>query len=886
MKVVFSVHFNTQWGDQVGVVGNIDVLGNNNVEQAFSLSYKVSGYWEGQLQLPANSFVRYKYVLKAPNGLVVIEPRERTLFVTGNKPAILLNDQWYSPEETETILYKSVFENAIFKRAYPIDTKSVGKLADGLNFAMSVPRVKKGYKVCVSGNVEALGNWNKFRPLLLESPEFALWKGGISVGESRYIEYKYGIYSEEEKCIVEWETGENRRVKVDATVVNVCGDACFRFANAWKGAGIAIPVFSIRTNKSLGIGEFSDLILFGQWVQKMGMNMVQILPVNDTIATSTWTDSYPYNAISVNALNPLYLRLDSLFQHDQPVLNQLAEHRKRLNALDKVDFEEVLKIKFDYLHRVFDYHKNSLSGDEGFQRFFNDNSSWLKPYALFCHLRDVYNTTDFSRWEDFSVYKTEVTESYFTSGSKYFNNVMFYCFMQYHLHLQFSSAIECLHDMGIALKGDIPIGINRESVDAWATSDWFHFDQQAGAPPDYFSTLGQNWGFPTYNWKKMRNDDFSWWKNRFVKMADYFDAYRIDHILGFFRIWEIPFRYTEGLMGHFNPALPYSTDEIRANGIPFDPLWYCTPHLFFDEAKDYFAGHTTAILNHFFRQWGDVFYLKEEFSGTRSLPDELSRLGISDQNITDSLRQVFCDVLFIEDENEKGFYHPRIELQRTRKFAAMDEWVQYKVMNLYNHYFFSRHNDFWKEQAMKKLPKLIEATNMLVCGEDLGMIPACVPEVMSRLKILTLDIETFSKHPDFEFSDPHYNGYYSVCTTSTHDTPTMRGMWKENPDKGRRMVQTILHQDFDGVDDIPAWLCRNIIKANLSAGSVFTILPFQDWLAMDETIRNSDIDAERINRPEFSRYYWRYRMHIPVEELLQKEYFNTEVLKLIAESGR
>ena len=148
-------------------------------------------------------------------------------------------------------------------------------------------------------------------------------------------------------------------------------------------------------------------------------------------------------------------------------------------------------------------------------------------------------------------------------------HISIYYFIQFHLHLQLLEATNYARANGVVLKGDIPIGISRNSVEAWTEPHYFNLNGQAGAPPDDFSVNGQNWGFPTYNWEVMEQDDYSWWMKRFRKMSEYFDAYRIDHILGFFRIWEIPMHAVHGLLGQFVPSLPMSREEIESYGLPF-----------------------------------------------------------------------------------------------------------------------------------------------------------------------------------------------------------------------------------------------------------------------------------------------------------------------------
>ena len=184
------------------------------------------------------------------------------------------------------------------------------------------------------------------------------------------------------------------------------------------------------------------------------------------------------------------------------------------------------------------------------------------PYACYCYLRDKNQTPDFRKWGEFSRYDSDRLQRMLGVYPEAKKEIDFWCFIQYLLHTQFSEVKDYAQENGVALKGDIPIGVNRNSVDAWTSPELFNMDTQTGAPPDDFSYFGQNWGFPTYNWQAMAENGFAWWISRFRKMSDYFDAYRIDHILGFFRIWEIPLRATQGLLGTFSPALPYSAEEI------------------------------------------------------------------------------------------------------------------------------------------------------------------------------------------------------------------------------------------------------------------------------------------------------------------------------------
>ena len=462
---------------------------------------------------------------------------------------------------------------------------------------------------------------------------------------------------------------------------------------------------------------------------------------------------------------------------------------------------------------------------DDYKAFFKENESWLLPYSVFCCLRDETGTVDFSKWGKMAKFSAKKVAEYASSHKK---EVGFHYYEQYWADAQLKDAVAYAHSKGVALKGDLPIGISRTSVDAWAYPELYHLDSQAGAPPDAFSVDGQNWGFPTYNWEKMAEDGFSWWKMRMKKMSHYFDAFRIDHILGFFRIWEIPVPYKSGLMGHFSPALPYSADELRSRG--------------FDIGSGRFV--------------------------TSGNGEE-------------------TDVLFLEDPRKKGFYHPRISAQNTTWYAGMDEWQKRSFNDLYDDFFYRRHNAFWKESAMKKLPSLLESTGMLTCGEDLGMIPDCVPEVMNELGILSLEIQRMPKSPRDEFADPDRYPYYCVCATGTHDTNTLRAWWEED----RAVTARFWHNMLHGTGDMPwfcePWVCAKIIDQHLKSPAMLCILPLQDWISIDGNVRYpGNPEDERINVPAIPRYYWRYRMHLTLEDLLSKSDLNGTLKGMIRGSSR
>ena len=568
----------------------------------------------------------------------------------------------------------------------------------------------------------------------------------------------------------------------------------------WKGAGTAIPVFALRSEDDFGVGEFLDLKKMVDWAVLTGQTFLQLLPVNDTTMFGTLDDSYPYNANSSFALHPQFINLPAA---GVPVDKEYLKLQKQLNSFVKdgrpeTDYVSVNREKRRLLRKAFDANWKSLSRTKAYRNFLAANREWLIPYSRFCALRDEFGTPDFSQWGEFAVYDEARLERW---NKNHRSETDFNCFLQFHLDAQFRQVRDYAHSKGVVLKGDLPIGISRTSADAWQFPKLFNMDSQAGAPPDAFSADGQNWGFPTYNWEEMAKDGYAWWKARLRKMSEYFDAFRIDHILGFFRIWQIPVPEKSGLAGYFSPALPYSADELRS--------------------------------------WG---------YGNR-----MDR--------------------FIEDPHRPGWYHPRID--------AKD------LGDLYIDFFYRRHNEFWKHNAMGKLSALLGSTNMLACGEDLGMIPACVPEVMQRLNILSLEIQRMPKDPAQTFADPARYPYGCVCTTSTHDMSPIRAWWEEDRSLSQRFYNEALGCGGAAPYFCEPWVCRRIVEQHLWSPAMLVILPLQDWLSISPELRYKGNPAdERINVPAIPRYHWDYRMHLSLEELLAAKDFNTDVATLVKSSGR
>ncbi|MFT3991698.1 MAG: 4-alpha-glucanotransferase [Luteolibacter sp.] len=890
MKIVFRVRYRTVPGQSLWLKllnlpgGAVEVPMNWLNDQQWEIPWHI----EGGLSLE----YYYHYQLRQENGVLLDEwhvPRRLRIEEWGND-LMLVQDTWCSAGTTDYALETKAF------RAFLPERNSFNEPAwcPGANhsFTLRAAGVPTGQVPCLIGDVPALGGWDLEKALPMVEISANQWQVKVCLNAAERLEYKYGWYDLESRRAVSLELWENRTLEPHAwserqwTCVS---DECFRRdpASLFRAAGVAIPVFSLRSEKGLGVGEFADLKIFGDWAAKTGMKLVQILPVNDTTSSHDWTDSYPYSAISVFALHPIYLRISDLpylmpHEFSLEMTNDIA----RLNALDQIDYPQVMAVKRKLTREIFEQHHESILSNATFRDFLRENREWLVPYAVFCVKRDQFGTADFTKWQDWAWFNRERIDALMEPTHPDWPEVFYHLWLQYELDGQLRDAVAYLHERGLALKGDLPIGIDRESVDAWCSPHLFKMDSQAGAPPDAFAVKGQNWGFPTYHWDAMRKDNYAWWRSRFTQLSRYFDAYRIDHVLGFFRIWQVPYEQVDGIMGWFDPAIPIDISEFPQRGIEFDFNRFCKPYIREEALWERFGDFTKQVRAEFLEDCGYGYYqLREHVSTQRKIVDWFAQNG-GDDFLKTALLDCVADVLFFPvPGTDETKFHPRCSLQMTRSFLGLDPDQRWKIEELYNDYFYQRQESFWQAQGYEKLPAMRHASEMLLCGEDLGMVPACVPGVMKELGILSLEIQRMPKMPGSDFFHPAQAPYLSVVSPSTHDMSTLRAWWREDPHQTSKFARQMLGLDFPP-SELSADLATRIIDQHLASPAMWAIFPLQDLLATSDELRHPAPETERINVPAIMPYYWRYRMHVGMETLLAAETFNREMHALVAASGR
>lgn len=899
LKIHFYIRYNTRFGESMQLLGNIPGLGNMNTGAAVTMNYLNEEFWTYQLELNASPAdfpegIQYKYLLKNATGRVTEEwDDEKKIDIKKiTAEQIHLIDTWSFAGQYENAFFTSPFKNILLpctvSRQKPLPNHGNTHI-----FKVKSPLLKKDEVICLLGGTKVLGDWNTMSPVWMRH-EKNWWTVKVNLTDVIMpVAYKYAVYHSKTRKFIRYEDGDNRILynEADRKKLTIIHDGFMHFMqNTWRGAGVNIPVFSLRSNKSLGTGEFSDVKLLVDWAKKTGLRMIQLLPVNDTTATATWKDSYPYNAVSAFALHPLYLNIEAVARkEDMLLLRSLEKKRKYLNSLAEIDYEEVMRYKWSMIKQLYQAQKNEFFERDEYRKFMEEHQHWLISYAAYSYLRDKYRSTKFDEWEQFSTYNSHDIVQFSAKDQKHFDGIGIYYFIQFYLYKQLSDAVDYAHANGIIVKGDIPIGVNRYSCDVWVEPELFHVNMQAGAPPDHFAEKGQNWGFPTYNWNQMQQDGYDWWKRRFKQMSLYFDAFRIDHILGFFRIWSIPDHAVEGIMGRFVPAIPVDVTAFAESGIAFDYTRFCEPYIT-DAVLNELPEDVQGLIKDFLELREEGLYaIKPAFSTQRLVEVYFKDREANEENrkIQLILYNLISNVILFEEAgSDQQQFHFRIDMENTYSYRHLDVHTRHLLKNMYNEYFFHRQEEIWATEALRKLPALKKYTNMLICGEDLGMVPHCVPEIMRQSGILSLEIQRMPKQSGLEFFNPANAPRLSVVTPSTHDMSTIRGWWEEN----RETTQHFFNNEMQHPGLAPyycePWVNKAVIIQHLYSPAMWSVFLLQDLMGIDGKLRRKFPDEERINVPAIPDYYWRYRMHITLEQLLEEDDFNNEIKSYVHLSGR
>ncbi|PXF41675.1 4-alpha-glucanotransferase DPE2 [Gracilariopsis chorda] len=901
-----------------------------DTRNAVSLSFESPGVWTAQVVRPVSLHsLKYKYFIKEHDLVVWESGSFRQLCISDYTlcERLLVRDVWRAaPDVSRELFATSAFTDVVFRRDKRQSKTQFEQMQTHaihhsqqltspsfiVRFTAFAPRVQPGDQICVLGDCEQLANSNASRAIPLcdyHAPEWSVcvaFPADVTHINYRFVIRRDGIpliedsvhrvlqLNHEDKRFV---TTSQSQPGAQNALPFICApcETGFQFPTKWKGAGIALPVFSIRSTTSCGVGEFTDLPKVVDFCKKAGYQLLQLLPVNDTTANNTAKDSYPYSAVSSFALHPQYLNIDALGDLPPHLNSEYETTRKQLNELPEIDYVKVITAKLSFIKRMYTLQRDDFLKSRPFLDWFEQHQAWLVPYALFRFFMEINGSAKYDQWGARSSVTLEEMKKLASPHTFHFEYLALTYYTQYHLHKQLKAAADYAATHQVVFKGDLPIGVNRYCADTWVNPHLFRLHMQAGAPPDFFSVHGQNWFFPTYHWDAMKQDNYAWWRSRLGHMSNYFHAYRIDHILGFFRIWEIPDKYRTGMAGRFYPAYGVTRQELESLGL-WDIERYTKPYITDGLLHEMFHEHWWKIKERFFEPIYDRLRFKEEYNTETKMVQALQLPSDAPETereygefVLKQMVALFNNVCLLDDVGDPNVFHPRFKLHTTTSYMELpsEDWKR-ALHHLHDDYMYHRQDELWKKNGLERLPMMKSASQMLVCGEDLGLIPKCVPSVMKETCILSLAVQRMPDG-DAEFGIPSEYKYECVATTSSHDTSTFRGWWEEMPaDQRLRYWQEVMKQDGRNPPptECQTEVCEWAIKDHLECPAMWTIFPLQDLLGIDTKLRRKNAAEEQINDPSNPSHIWRFRLHLNIEDLLKSEEFVKRLANMNKKANR
>ncbi|MFR6434652.1 4-alpha-glucanotransferase [Porphyromonas sp.] len=580
-------------------------------------------------------------------------------------------------------------------------------------------------------------------------------------------------------------------------------------------AGVAIPLFSLRRQGDAGCGDFAALEAFAPVAERMGMRIIQLLPLEDTTLYGDSRDSYPYRPLASTVLNPIYIAVDQLPPlEDQQLQQELRAEAERLSAQKTFDYTQVWQLKRRWLWASFTEQADaSPYFTDMINRYAhltdNNPSSHRMPiwhYWVWMRMAlDLLPDLNREEW-DFWDAMERVKELEQENKPLVVRTGNFYAYCYMVAQRQMRRAVATLRQYGLSLMGDLTVGIDPHAADTIAYPGDFNKRLSCGAPPDYFSPDGQNWGIVT-----CRGNSEMLWQERFAYLERFYDYLRVDHVLGFFRMWSIPRDGRSGMLGYFIPSHRYSEERIAKLGLSetLRPEWIAP---------------------------------------------------IDKPATTQEVLWVACI---------DGDYVPRYDVASAEPFAMLSSDLQERLRAVCEEYYYSANEELWRKRGLERLSFMQKLTSIHLCAEDLGMVPQCVYPVLEELGILKLYVERMPKSAGIEFEAAPYFSEDSVSTTSTHDCAPLRLWWAEDAARSRRYYDYFL-TDYGVPYDttLTPELAEIIVRRHLESSSRLCILPLQDWLALSpEHCATVDPHSEQINDPSNPHHVWSYRMPIGVEQL-------------------
>ena len=677
--------------------------------------------------------------------------------------------------------------------------------------------------------------------------------------------------------------------------------------------GVAVPLSALRTESSPVVGEFCSLVELADFISKAGLSVIQLLPVLDTGMQSS-----PYSSLSAFALHPMYIHLEELDEF-KICYEKDSEFKKTYDAYlqhkkdERFDYDFVVKSKDSFLRKMYSLLTNSSGRRDGetlksiLMAFIDEHSEWLPFYCVYKYLKYKSMQASWKEWDKAyqKLSKTQILEMWNDESLRM--ELYFYAWVQLTAFRQFSRAAEYVRKLGIVLKGDLPILLNEDSCDVWSCPEVFNQKMKAGSPPDGENPTGQNWGFPCYDFPTQEKDNFSWWRLRIKLASKFFDAYRLDHIPGFFRLWTIPDGESTAEMGHTEPFAPITESQLIKAGFSKERIrWLSQPHI---PTEDFIRlignpDTTREILSMICDRIGwEELWLFKPCIKTEA---DIRKINIDKYGIDQSIQIEIFNRLSAWWKNRtlievsKNKFAPLWKYHDTRAWNSLSQQEKDILSEMFAGVS-QKQEKLWENQADKIFSALVNESKMTPCGEDLGVSIPCMEKVLDKHGILGLKVIRWCRKWD-KVNQPFVSlktyRKLSIVTTSVHDSSTMREWYDDEIKHIGIPVEKISPEHFFEKYDIDSFgvdsravhftsglvpnTAQLLLETFAKTSGVWFINPLQDWLYLDSKYYASDAKTERINIPgSVTTFNWTWRMPVLVEKLAENKKLIDKISQIV-----
>ena len=584
-----------------------------------------------------------------------------------------------------------------------------------------------------------------------------------------------------------------------------------------KRDGVLVPLFSIYSKKSLGVGEFADLRLLIDWANVTGNSIIQLLPMNEVGSLFC-----PYDSMSSFALEPAYISFELIpAARDKTIVTKIENLRKVFSCNKPYVDYAIKREKIQLLKEIYRLEKKRDSAE--LRIFKEENDYWLGDFALFKVLKDFHQGQAWYLWEDrFRNRRREALEEF---SRQYKQEIAFQVWLQWLLYQQFKSVKDYAKKKSVLLKGDLPFLVSRDSADVWVHPEFFKLDFASGAPPDMYCAKGQRWGMPTYNWERVADDDYRYLKEKLRYAGEFYDILRIDHVVGLFRIWSIPYNEpleNQGLNGFFDPK-----DEHK---------WL-----------EYGRKILKVILDN-----TDMLLCAEDLGVIPKIcPETLKEFGIPGNDVQRWVKDYKVKHDFLDPKDYRALSVAMLSTHDTTNWPA---WWENEAGTVDEDLFKRRCSDHRRINFGAVKDKLFDAA-----GSKHGRL-RWSEEIDSAEKLIA--ILGKRKEDLADFIDMYNNTYHE-----------RERLWRQLKIEGPMREKS------------GAEIVRLALKISLNSSAIFCINTLIDWLYLADVF-SADPYQYRINTPgTISDKNWSLRIPISLEDLLKLK-INKDIRRMIAASGR